>query len=329
VLDRLLPLLPKNNHPNLLVGPSTLDDAGVFRLSDSLALVQTVDFFTPIVDDAYEYGRIAAANSLSDVYAMGGTPITALNIVGFPDGDLPEEVLADILKGAAAVCAEAGVAVAGGHSVSDKELKFGLAVTGTVHPDRILANSGARPGQALLLTKPLGTGVISNAMMNDAAPEGSVEAMIEVMARLNRAASEVALKHHASAATDVTGFGLLGHARELAVASQATLHLDASALPLLPGALEVASSGSYYSGGERRNLKHCARDAEIDATVPDPLQRLLADPQTSGGLLIALDEDQVSNFLRAFDARGEQAWRIGWVTDYDGKRIRVHSDETE
>lgn len=324
MLDRLLPLLPKSHHPDLLVGPSTLDDAGVFRLSDTLALVQTVDFFTPIVDDPYEYGRIAAANSLSDVYAMGGTPLTALNIVGFPDGDLPEEALVEILRGAAAICEEAGVVVAGGHSVSDKELKFGLSVTGTVHPDRMLVNSGAEPGQVLLLTKPLGTGLISNAMMNNAAPEGSVEAMIAAMARLNRAAAEAALAHGATAATDVTGFGLLGHARELAIASGVTLHLDAAVLPLLPGAMDIATSGSYYSGGERRNLKHSESDTAFDREVPEALHRILSDPQTSGGLLVALPESEAEGFCADLESKGEQAWLVGNVADNDGKHIRVH-----
>lgn len=309
-----MPLLPKQQHPNLLVGPSTLDDAGVYRLTDELALVLTLDFFTPIVDDAYDYGRIAAANSLSDVYAMGGTPVTALNIVAFPDGKLPEEVLADILRGAAAVCAEANVAVAGGHSVSDQEIKFGLSVTGVLDPSKgMLANSGAQPGDALILTKPLGTGLISNAMMNDASDENAVRAMTEVMVRLNRAAAEVARECDAHAATDVTGFGLIGHARELAVASGVTVTLNAGNLPAIDGAMKVATSGSFFSGGERRNLAFVEKDARIQDSVPDEMRRLASDPQTSGGLLISLPESRVEDFLKGMRERGETAWHVGSV----------------
>ena len=323
MLDRLLPKLPKANHPNLIVGPSSLDDAGVFRLNDSLALVQTLDFFTPIVDEPYDYGRIAAANSLSDVYAMGGTPITALNIVAFPDGKIPEEALAEILTGAADICNLAGVAVAGGHSVSDQELKFGLSVTGTVHPDQLLTNGGVQAGQRLFLTKPLGTGLISNAMMNDAAPESAVEAMIEVMVRLNKAASEAALACGAGGATDVTGFGLLGHAREMALGAHVTLEIQADKLPVINGAMTVAESGSFYSGGERRNLMFVEKDIQIEETVPEPLRRLVSDPQTSGGLLIGIPADRADTFLELMKRAGEIAWEIGHVVEHQGYSIRL------
>lgn len=318
-----MPLLPKNEHPDLIVGPSSFDDAGVYRLSDSLALVQTVDFFTPIVDDPYDYGRIAAVNSLSDVYAMGGRPITALNIVAFPDGQLPEEALAQILTGAADICREAGVAVAGGHSVSDRELKFGLSVTGLVHPARLLTNGGVMPGQILFLTKPLGTGLISNAMMNDAAPEGAVDAMVEVMVRLNRLAAETALACRATGATDITGFGLLGHAREMVHAANASLHLDASRLPLIPGALQIARSGSFYSGGERRNLAFVEQDTSFGSEVDEVTRRILSDPQTSGGLLIGVPESSARDFVRRMREGGEEVWEIGCVESFDGKRIHL------
>lgn len=323
MLDRLLPQLPKTDHPNLIVGPSSLDDAGVFRLSETLALVQTVDFFTPIVDDPVDYGRIAAANSLSDVYAMGGTPITALNIVAFPDGRIPEEALAEMLVGAAEICELAGVAVAGGHTVSDQELKFGLSVTGTVHPDKLLTNGGLKAGQLLFLTKPLGTGLISNAMMNDAAPEGAVEAMIEVMVRLNRAASEAALAAQATGATDITGFGLLGHAREMAKASGLKLVLHASRLPVLDDARIIAESGSFYSGGERRNLGFVEKDVLFDDGVDEATKRLVSDPQTSGGLLIGISPEHVSTFRETMEKAGEECWQVGQVEAFEGKAIHL------
>lgn len=316
MLDRILGKPPARNDPDLLVGPSTFDDAGVYRVSDSLALVLTVDFFTPIVDDAHDFGRIAATNSLSDVYAMGGTPVTALNVVAFPDDKLPDHVLADILQGSAAVCEEAGVAIAGGHSVSDEELKFGLAVTGILDPgDGVLSNAGARPGDVLLLTKPLGTGLVANAMMNDAADDDWVRASTESMTRLNRVASELARAHNAHAVTDITGFGLLGHARELALASRVTARFSAEALPALPGALEVASSGSFFSGGEHKNRAFVERFAQIETSIPERLRRLAVDPQTSGGLLLALAPRDADMFSAAIAERGERAWRVGEIVE--------------
>jgi selenide,water dikinase len=271
------------------------------------------------VDDPADFGRITAANSLSDVYAMGGTPLTALNIVGFPDGDLPEEVLVEILRGSGEVCREAGVVVAGGHTVTDRELKFGLAVTGILDPRRpMLANAGARPGDLLVLTKPLGTGLISNAMMNDAAPEGSVAAMTEAMIRLNDVAATNALRHGARAATDITGYGLLGHAREMAAASGVRIVLDAGALPALPGALEVGRSGSFYSGGERRNLDFVRRVLRVEGEVPDELLRLASDPQTSGGLLVALEPEAAVAYRESLEGAGG-AWHVGRVEEGAGE----------
>jgi selenide, water dikinase len=316
VLDRILPSLPKQNHPDLLIGSDSYDDAGVFRVREDLALVQTLDFFTPIVDDAYEYGRVAAANSLSDVYAMGGRPITALNIVAFPDGKLPEEILSDILRGAADTCAQAGVIVVGGHSVSDTELKFGLSITGIIDPRKpFLSNGSAQVGDALVLTKPLGTGLISNAMMNDAASEEAVQNMTDVMVRLNRVAAEEAVACDAHAATDITGFGLLGHAREMAKASNVSIELLAGLLPVIDGAMEIAKSGSFYSGGEKRNLTFVQKDAEIRSEVTEEQIRLCSDPQTSGGLLISMPESQVEEFILRVKNRGEMAWHIGSVLD--------------
>lgn len=316
MLDRILPTLPRQHHPDLLVGSDSFDDAGVFRVREDLALVQTLDFFTPIVDDAYDYGRIAAANSLSDVYAMGGKPITAMNIVAFPDGKLPEEVLADILRGSADTCAEAGVIVTGGHTVSDQEIKFGLSVTGVLDPRTpFLANSTARPGDVVLLTKPLGTGLISNAMMNDAASEEAVQNMTDVMVRLNRAAAEEAIARGAHAATDVTGFGLLGHTREMANGSNVTLELNVDSLPVIEGAREIAESGSFYSGGERRNLQFVELQTERSDNITEAQLRLCSDPQTSGGLLISLPEESKDDYIRAMQDRGEMAWHIGFVRE--------------
>jgi len=314
VLDRILPSLPKQQHPDLLIGSESYDDAGVFQVREDLALVQTLDFFTPIVDDAYDYGRIAAANSLSDVYAMGGRPITALNIVAFPDGKLPEEILSDILRGAADICAQAGAVVVGGHSVSDTELKFGLSVTGVIDPRKpILSNGSAQVGDALVLTKPLGTGLISNAMMNGAASENAIQNMTDVMVRLNAVAAEEAVACDAHAATDVTGFGLLGHAREMAIASNVTIELIAGSLPVIDGAMEIARSGSFYSGGEKRNLTFVQKDAEIHSDVTETQTRLCSDPQTSGGLLISMPLSQVEQFKQRMENRGETAWHIGSV----------------
>lgn len=323
MLDRILPTLPKLDSPDLIVGSSTYDDAGVYRLSDELALVQTVDFFTPIVDDPYDFGRVAAVNSLSDVYAMGGKPVTALNILAFPIDDLPESVIAEILTGASDVCKLAGVAVAGGHSVMDKEIKFGLSVTGVIHPDKILTNSTAKAGDSLILTKPLGSGLVSTAMMNDAAKNEDVESMIAIMTTLNKTASWFANKYNASALTDVTGFGLLGHGMEMAKASNVEIVINADALPAMPGAMEVATSGSFYSGGERRNLKFVEKDLSIDAGVDDSKIRLASDPQTSGGLLVSLASENVKPFIDEMKSSGQDAWLIGEVVESKLGGIRL------
>jgi selenide,water dikinase len=315
VLDRLLEKLKLHTGGKVLIGVETLDDAGVYRLNDETALVQTVDFFTPIVDDPYDYGRIAAANSLSDVYAMGGRPITALNVLGYPEGDLDEEALALIMLGAREVCEAADVEVLGGHSVTDKELKFGLSVTGVVHPDKILTNSNIQPGDILVLTKPLGSGLIANAMMNDAVSGEIVDAAVEIMARLNRNAAKQASVLGANAVTDITGYGLLGHAREMALASDVMITLCSGALPLMRGALDIAKSRSYFSGGERRNLRHVESVLEVSEGVEESLLRIASDPQTSGGLLISLPADKAETLIRELELLGEPAWRIGMALE--------------
>jgi len=281
-LDRILPGVPRLKDPNLLVGFETSDDAGVYKLTPECALVQTADFFTPIVDDPATFGAIAAANSLSDIYAMGGTPLTALSILCYPaKGDLDD--LEAILRGGGEKLIEAGCALVGGHSVNDDEIKFGYAVTGTVHPERIWTNAGARPGDVLILTKPVGTGVVATALKRGIATEADVEAATDWMLRLNRCE----LSPHA--ATDITGFGLIGHAREMALASAVTLEIDSLAVPLLPGALRYAAEGAQ-PGGLKNNREFAGSCVHARGVIPAELEALLYDPQTSGGLLLALAE---------------------------------------
>ena len=276
----------------LLVGSSSADDGAVFALSDEVALVQTVDFFTPVVDDPYDFGRIAAANAISDVYAMGGTPLTALNIVAFPLERLGGEVLRSILEGGLAVAAEAGCAVVGGHSIDDPEPKYGLAVTGTVHPRRMLTNAGASEGDVLVLTKPLGVGVITTAGKRGTATPAQLTSAVEMMTALNAGAARAALEAHAHAATDVTGFGLLGHLHSLALQSGVAAVLDAQAVPALDGVQSLLEEGEGISGGSRRNLAYAERFAEFAAGI-QPWRRWLAvDATTSGGLLVAVEPER-------------------------------------
>ncbi len=315
--------LPSPNDPNLLVGFATSDDAGVYRLSDELALVQTVDFFTPIVDDPYTYGQIAAANSLSDVYAMGGRPLTALSVVAFPEkGDTA--VLEKILAGGWSKMAEAGCTVVGGHSIRDEELKFGFAVTGTIHPKKIWRNAGARPGDKLLLTKPLGTGVITTAIKRGAARLEWVEAAVRAMLQLNRAAADALASLDAAvhAATDVTGFGLLGHAREMAVASDVSLVIESHAIEFLEGALECARGG-YLAGGLKNNRDFLGGCVEFGTTVSPEVQSLLYDPQTSGGLLVAVAPEQLDAAQKALRTAGCTAMLIGEVVPKTSPLISV------
>jgi selenide,water dikinase len=289
--------------PDLLVGYDTADDAAVYRVRDDLALVVTTDFFTPIVDDAYDWGRIAATNSLSDVYAMGGSPILVLNIVAWPREGLPFDLLARVLDGSGDVVRAAGAIVAGGHSIDDPEPKFGLAVVGTVHPDRVLTNRGAHPGDALVLTKPIGLGVISTAVKRGHAPPALVDEAIRVMTTLNATARDAALDvgDAVHAVTDVTGFGLLGHLRELAVASGVAADVDAGAVPVIDGVRELLDAG-MVAGGTQRNHAFVSESVDWNG-LPENEQLLLADAQTSGGLLLAVARDAADDLVRALRAR--------------------------
>lgn len=320
---QVLSALPRQSDPRLLVDTAHFDDAGVARLTDEIALVQTVDFFPPVVDDPWWYGRIAAANALSDVYAMGATPFSALNIVAFPVGELPLEVLAAILQGGCDALAEAGALLLGGHSVTDPGIKYGVAVTGTVRPGEQVTNGGARPGDLLYLTKPLGTGCITTAARKDKAPPEVLRAACESMGRLNRAACEALREAGVRAATDVTGYGLLGHGFELAAASGAELLLSAGALPLLPGARELMQRG-LASGGAGRTLAHLGTRLAVDAGVDPALQRLAADSETSGGLLLAVAPARAAALEDALARRGLPVQRVGEVgASVPGGRVRL------
>jgi len=302
---------------NVLVGFDTSDDAGVYKLTESLALVQTVDFSTPIVEDPFTFGAIAAANSLSDVYAMGGRPISALSILAYPArGDLDD--LSQILKGGAAKMHEAGCAILGGHSIADDEIKFGYAVTGTIHPQRVKPNAGAIAGDALVFTKRLGTGVISTALKRGLASEQNMRTAIESMLLLNREACERMLEFQVHGCTDVTGFGLLGHAREMALASGVTLEIDVDAAQFLPGAVEYARAGAI-PGGLRNNRDFASCVVELTREIPAEIESLLYDPQTSGGLLISLPEKDAA----ALTQRLKGAYRIGRAIPQGAKAIRL------
>jgi selenide,water dikinase len=294
-LRAILADLPLAGDPRLLVGAATGDDAAVYALRDDLALVQTVDFFTPIVDDPYDFGRIAAANALSDVYAMGGTPLTALNLVAFPLERLGGEVLRRVLEGGLAVAAQAGCTIVGGHSIEDPEPKYGLAVTGTVDPGVMLTNAGGRPGDALVLTKPLGVGAIATAAKRGSVDPGQLAAAVETMVELNALACERALAAGAHAATDVTGFGLLVHLHGLARESGLAAVVRAQVLPVLSGALELLGDGVGVSGGGRRNAEHAASFTRIGDDVEEARWLLACDPTTSGGLLVAVAPERAAS----------------------------------
>jgi selenide, water dikinase len=316
-LDQVLAGVPRWPDENVLIGFDTADDAGVYQLTAELALVQTVDFFTPIVDDPYTFGAIAAANSLSDVYAMGGRPICALSILAWP----PKEDAADlqqILTGGADKMREAGCSILGGHSVADEEIKFGYSVTGTVHPARVKANAGARAGDALVFTKRLGTGVISTALKRGMASQEHVAESVRQMMELNRRACEAMLRFDVHGCTDVTGFGLLGHAREMALASGVTLEIESAAVRFLPGALEYAARGAL-PGGLKNNFDFVSCAVEQEGTLSRETESLLYDPQTSGGLLITLPESQAAGLTGAL----EGAYRIGRITERQRKPIRL------
>jgi selenide,water dikinase len=314
--------LRQQSHPDLLVGLGRSDDAAVYRITDEVAIIETVDFFPPIVDDPYLFGAIAAANAMSDVYAMGGDVLFALNVAGFPR-EFPTHLVATIFRGGADKVAEAGGVIAGGHTVVDVEPKYGLCVTGRVHPARLLLKGGLQPGQRLFLSKPLGTGVVATAAKADACRPEVLEAAVASMLRLNRGAAEVAQEAGARGATDITGFGLLGHAAEMVEAAGAGLAFRAKDLPLLAGALGLAEQG-HWSGGMRRNRRHLEQTLglrgrlSIAASVPEPLLGLLFESETSGGLLFGVAPERGPDVLDGFRRRGEACWEVGEVVAEPG-----------
>ena len=313
-LEELVGGLVTADTADLLVGLDPSDDAAVYRLDDDTALVFTVDFFPPVVDDPHTFGRIAATNALNDVFAMGGTPLLALSVTAFPE-ELPTKMLGEILAGAAETTRTAGAILAGGHTIRDDEPKYGLAVVGTVHPDGVWRKSDARPGDGVYLTKPLGTGLVLQAAREARAPDGALEAATEAMVELNREAAKALRPFEPHAVTDVTGFGLLGHAHEVAVRSEVRLELDAGAVPALPGALEVAEQG-IRTGGDRRNREFAG--PFVESTTAPALEALAYDPQTAGGLLFTLPAERRVVLEAAFVAAGLRVWAIGRVTTGSG-----------
>jgi selenide,water dikinase len=311
VLRPLSELFTQANYPNLLVGLEVSDDAAVYQVTDELAVIQTVDYFPPIVDDPYTYGAIAAANAMSDVYAMGGKVALALNIACFPE-HLPVPVITEILRGGAEKVREAGAAVAGGHTIDDTEPKYGMAVMGLVHPQHIATKSAARPGDVLLLTKPLGTGIITTAAKGDAAEAEHLEAAVASMLQLNRVGAEIAPRFGLKAITDITGFALLGHAQEMAVHSHVRLHIHSQQVPLLPGARQYADAW-LFPGGSKRNADYYLPNVQVSDQVPEELLMLLFTPETSGGLLVAVPPQQLGE-VEAYLQEVDQAyWLIGEV----------------
>jgi selenide,water dikinase len=322
-LHRVLAAVPVMRDPRVLVGVATADDAGVFQLTPDTVVVQTVDVFTPNVDDAFTFGRIAACNSLSDVYAMGGRPVTALSVIGFPIHKLPHAVMAEILKGAVSVLEEAGTVLLGGHSLDDEEIKFGLAVTGLVAKDRVVTNAGAEAGDLLVLTKPLGTGIVSLAAQLGRASPAALAAAVASMTGLNRAAAEAMVKHGAHACTDVTGFGLLGHLYQVVQESGAGAEIWCDRLPLLPEVLAYAREGAF-SGANERNAEYCEAAVRFDGDVPEELRAVLYDPQTSGGLLIALPASEAGRLVGTLCTAGvAHATVVGRVIESAEPVIRI------
>jgi len=324
LLAQVLSGLPKQpNDPNLIVGFDTADDAGVYRLRDDLALVQTLDFFTPIVDDPYDYGRIAGLNSINDVWAMAGTPITAMAITCFPKKGVDPAILGEIMRGGLETLNRYGVTLVGGHSVDNEQIMFGYSVTGVIHPDKVARNSGAQTGDVIILTKPLGTGVISTGIKRGSATEAVVKGSIETMLTPGKFAAEAMQEFAVKGATDVTGFSLLGHAWEMARASSVTIEIEASAVPLLDGALELAREGMLTSG-DKTNREYVGSDVRIDKTVDQDLVKLLFDPQTAGGMLISVSQDAANSLLQTLQANYPVAQKIGRVTDESSHSIVVH-----
>jgi selenide,water dikinase len=315
-------MMPRQNLPGVLVGFENADDAGVFQLSTDISVVQTVDYFSPIVDDPFIYGQIAAANALSDIYAMGGQPRTALSVVGFPSKGVDFSILGDILRGGLDKLTEAGVALLGGHTVRDEEIKFGYAITGIIDPKNIKQNNGAQIGDRLILTKPLGTGLISTAIKNSKAQAEHVEAAVTAMLQLNRRASEIALTFRVHAMTDITGFGLVGHASEVAKASHLSIKIDHSRLLLLPGTLEYSRLG-MCAGGLTNNVQFFGKDVFISDSITPEMRNVFFDPQTSGGLLVFCHPDDSQALLTAFRAEQIPATEIGITIDTSDHLLTV------
>lgn len=322
-LDQILKELPLPKDPKILVGLETSDDAGVYQLNDEVALVQTADFFTPIVDDPFTFGQVAVANALSDVYAMGGKPLTALNLVAFPIKTLSRSILKEILCGGLSKMEEAGVALVGGHTVEDPEVKYGLAVTGVIHPKKIVSNAKAQPGDQLVLTKPLGTGIVATALKGGMASEEAVRKMVESMVALNRKASEWMIVFEAHACTDITGFGFIGHALEMAIASQVGMVIQSKHIPVFPEALEYAKMG-LITGGAHSNRQFYSCRVEIDSGIPGLLIDILYDPQTSGGLLISLPPDRAESLMEALKKEaGIDSHRVGEVVREPRGKMKI------
>ena len=310
---------PSEDHPQILVGLSAPDDAAVCQIDASRAIISTADFFPPVVDDPYDFGAIAAANALSDVYAMGGRPLMAINLVAWPD-DLDKAILAEIMRGGADKVREAGAVIAGGHSISDAEPKYGLSVTGEVNPGQIIHKSGARPGDRLILSKALGTGVVTTALKRGIAAQEEVDSAVRSMARLSQDAADLAQAHQVSAMTDITGFGLIGHGLEMARLSGVDFELEFERVRLLPGTEDFARQG-VFPGGMDRNLEYFAQWVDEASGLPDFARGLLYDPQTSGGLLMAVAEARAGDLLAALEAKGEAAYMLGRVVEGSGRIV--------
>ncbi len=314
--------LPKVESDKLIVGLDTSDDAAVYKLNDETAIIQTLDFFTPVVDDPYVFGQIAATNSLSDIYAMGGNPILAMNIVCFP-ACLSTDVLAEILKGGADKVKEAGALLVGGHTVEDNEPKYGLSVTGTVSPNKVITNSGAKPGDVLVLTKPIGLGILNTAIKADMLSKDRINKAVEVMISLNNVAADGMVKVGVNSCTDITGFGLLGHANEMALGSNVTMVIDSNKVPILDGVKENAEMG-LIPAGAYRNREYIKKHVEIDGSVPTYLEDILFDPQTSGGLLISLPKNRADELLEYYRQNLSTEFSlIGEVIDKKDKYIKI------
>lgn len=321
-MAQVLSQLPKTNDKRVIVGPSTSDDAGVYELSSEVALVQTVDFFTPVVDDPYLFGKIAAVNSLSDVWAMGAEPITALSIAAFPIKTVGAELCTEILRGGAQILAEHGVALLGGHTVEDEQLKFGYAVTGIVHPKKVITNAGAKVGDALVLTKRLGTGIISSALKRKKASQEAIEAATASMLQPNKAVAKIMQQLQVNAATDITGFGLLGHAFQMAKASKVTLKIYSEKLLALPQVFELLADG-IKTKADRTNSEYLGDAVEFAAKVDVLTRSLMLDPQTSGGMLVSLAKDKLEKFLTELHTAGVEATECGEVLPLEDKLLKV------